>query len=262
MNKTSQIIAKIKELFAEEKMAMDYTAATGEIIRCMGDGLRIGEQVKQVIGGVPTELPDGNYLLDNGKSITVSAGAISEINEPKATSGEPNEIYMEKEKEMEMGNYKDRMADYNKEIDTKLMDGTEVKVLSKGDALSVGDEVLVKDAEGNFVKAPAGEHKLEGGLTIYTDERGFINELETEETEKEDAENEEMKTMFEAVSTMKSIVDELKSTIADLKNENKELKERFNKFAAEPSAQTITKKPETLSTGAKKEDKLKFFAYR
>lgn len=261
MNKTSQIIAKIKELFAEEKMAMDYTAATGEIIRCMGDGLRVGEQVKQVIGGVPTELPDGNYLLNDGKSIVVSAGAISEINQPDATSDKPNEIYMEKEKEM-VDELKDKMADYNKEIDTKLMDGTEVKILSKGDALSVGDEVLVKDAEGNFVKAPAGEHKLEGGLTIYTDERGFINELETEETEKEDVENEEMKTMFEAVSTIKSVVDELKATINDLRTENKELKERFNKFAAEPSAETITKRSENLSTGAKKEDKLKFFAYR
>jgi hypothetical protein len=263
MSKTSQIIAKIKELFAEEKMAMDYTAATGEIIR-LANGVRVGEKAEQVIGGVATSLPDGTYLLDDGKSIMVEAGEIKEINQPDATSDKPNEIYMEKdkEKEMEMGDYKDRMADYNKEIDTKLMDGTEVKVLSKGDALSVGDEVLVKDAEGKFVTAPAGEHKLEGGLTIYTDERGFINELETEETEEEDAENEEMKTMFEAVSTMKSIVDELKSTIADLKNENKELKERFNKFAAEPSAQTITKKSENLSKGAKKEDKLKFFAYR
>ena len=263
MSKTSQIIAKIKELFAEEKMAMDYTAATGEIIR-LANGVRVGEKAEQVIGGVPTELPDGTYLLDDGKSITVSAGEIKEINEPKATSGEPNEIYMEKEKEkeMEMGNYKDRMADYNKEIDTKLMDGTEVKVLSKGDALSVGDEVLVKDAEGNFVTAPAGEHKLDGGLTIYTDERGFINELETEETEEKDAENEEMKTMFNALSTIKEMVDELKKMIDSLKSENTELKERFNKFAAEPSAQTITKKPETLSPTAKKEDKLKFFAYR
>jgi hypothetical protein len=261
MSKTSNIIAKIKELFQEEKMAMDYTAATGEIIRCLGDGLRVGEKVEQVIGGIGTNLPDGNYLLDNGKSIVVEAGQIKEINQYDATSDKPNEVYMEKE--MTMGDYKEKMADYKNEIDSKLENGTEVKVLSKGDALSVGDMVLVKDAEGNFVKAPAGEHKLEGGLTIYTDEQGFINELETEETEKEDeVDNEEMKTMFEAVSTIKSIVDELKSTISDLKNENKELKERFNKFSAEPSVETIAKKPEVLSPNAKKEDKLKFFAKR
>lgn len=261
MSKTSNIIAKIKELFAEEKMAMDYTAATGEIIRCMGDGVKVGEPVKQVIGGVPTELPDGNYLLDNGKSIVVSAGAISEINQPDATSDKPNPVYMENE--MKMGDNKDKMADYKNEIASKLMDGTEVKILSKGDALSVGDEVLVKDAEGKFVKAPEGKHDLEGGLTIYTDADGFINELETKETEeREDATNEEMKTMFEAVSTIKSVVDELRATITELKSENDELKNRFNKFAAEPSAPSIKKNTEVLTPGAKKEDKLKFFAHR
>lgn len=255
MSKTSNIIAKIKELFAEEKMAMDYTAATGEIIRCLGDGLKVGEKVVNVAAEKEAPLADGNYLLDNGKSITVEAGSIKEINEYNAEN-KPNEVYMEKDMEMGMEN---KMADYKNEIASKLMDGTEVKILSKGDALSVGDEVMVKDAEGNFVPAPEGKHELEGGLVIYTDVKGFINELETKETEEEDDREEEMKTMFEAVSTMKSIVDELKSTISDLKNENKELKERFNKFAAEPSVETITKKTENLSKTAKKEDKLKFF---
>lgn len=253
MSKTSNIIAKIKELFAEEKMAMDYTAATGEIIRCIGDGLKVGEKVVNVAAEKEAPLPDGNYLLNNGKSITVAAGEIKEINEYNAEN-KPNEIYMEKDMEMGMG--EDKMADYKNEIASKLKDGTEVKVLSKGDALSVGDEVLVKDAEGKFIQAPEGRHELEGGLVIYTDAKGFINELETKETESNE---EEMKTMFEAVSTIKSIVDELKSTISDLRNENKELKERFNKFAAEPSVETITKKTENLSRTAKKEDKLKFF---
>jgi predicted RNase H-like nuclease (RuvC/YqgF family) len=261
MNKTSQIIARIKELFAEEKMATDYTAATGEIIRIPSGSMNVGDKVEQVIGGIATNLPDGQYLLDNGKSIVVEAGEIKDVKQPDATSDKPNEIYMEKE--MTMGDYKDKMADYKNEIDSKLENGTEVKVLSKGDALSVGDMVLVKDAEGNFVKAPEGEHKLEGGLTIYTDERGFINELETKETEERDeADNEEMKTMFEAVSTIKSMVDELKASIKEMKDENAELKNRFNKFAAEPSVETIAKKPEVLAPGAKKEDKLKFFAKR
>jgi hypothetical protein len=256
MSKTSNIIAKIKELFQEEKMAMDYTAATGEIIRCLGDGLKVGEPVVNIAAGTEAPLPDGNYLLDNGKSITVEAGRIKEINQYDAESDKPNEVYMEKETEMGMEN---KMADYKNEIASKLMDGTEVKILSKGDALSVGDEVLVKDAEGKFIPAPEGKHELEGGLVIYTDVKGFINELETKETEERDDNEEEMKTMFEAVSTMKSMVDELKSTITELSKENKELKERFNKFAAEPSVETITKKTPSLSKTAKKEDKLKFF---
>ncbi len=42
---------------------------------------------------------------------------------------------------------------------------------------------LVLANPGIFVKAPEGKHELEGGLTIYTDAEGFINELETEATE-------------------------------------------------------------------------------
>lgn len=257
MSKATNMIARIKELFQEEKMAADYTAATGEIIRCLGDGLKVGEKVVNVAAEKEAPLADGNYLLDNGKSITVEAGMIKEINEYNAEN-KPNEIYMEKDMEMGMG--ENKMAEYKNEITSKLKDGTEVKIKSKGDALSVGDEVMVKDAEGNFVQAPEGRHELEGGLVIYTDAKGFINEMETEQTDKTTESNEEeMKTMFQAVSTIKSIVDELKSTITDLKNENNELKERFNKFAAEPSVETITKKKENLSKTASKVDKLKFF---
>ncbi|NBR98895.1 MAG: hypothetical protein EBT42_00645 [Actinobacteria bacterium] len=260
MSKTSNIIAKIKELFQEEKMAADYTAATGEIIRCIGDGLKVGEKVVNIAADTEAPLPDGNYLLDNGKSITVAAGEIKEINEYQASSDTPNPIAMGTETEMGMEN---KMADYKNEIASKLKDGTEVKILSKGDAVSVGDEVMVKDASGQFVKAPEGDHELEGGLTINVDAEGFINELSTAAEEASDQSgSEEMKTMFEAVSTIKSMVDELKSTLTDLRTENKELKERFNKFASEPSVETITKKTENLSKNAKKEDKLKFFGQK
>lgn len=251
MKKTSNIIAKIKELFAEEKMAKDYTAATGQIIRCLGDSLAVGEKVVEIAAEKESPLPDGSYLLDNGKSIVVAAGEIKEISEIQADR-EPNPV--------DMGEMKDQMEDeYKNEIKSKLVDGTEVLVKSKGDALSVGDEVMVKQGE-EYVKAPEGKHELEGGLVIYTDANGFINELETKETEEEDTTGEEMKTMFEAVSTIKSMVDELKETLNSLKTENSELKERFNKFAAEPSVETITKKKENVTKLKSKEDKLRFFA--
>lgn len=256
MTKTSNIIAKIKELFQEEKMAKDYRAATGEIIRCLGDSLAVGEKVIEIAAEKESPLADGNYLLDNGKTITVEAGTIKEINEYNAEKTKPEEVVMEKQEEM--GEMKDKMEDYKKEIDTKLTDGTDVRIITKGEAVSVGDMVLVKVGEG-YKEAPAGKHELEGGLVVYVDEKGFINELETKETEEETEDNEEMKTMFEAVSSMKSIVDELKSTINDLKKENTELKEKFNKFAAEPSVESITKKNPTVERLARKDDKLKFF---
>lgn len=265
MNKKTSIIAKIRELFEKEEFAADYTAATNEIIRCLGDGLKVGEKVVQVLQGEEGNLPDGNYLLNNGKSITVAAGTIKEINEYRA---EENMADMTTKEQKDTGaivekpgGEKDKMAEYKNEIESKLEDGTEVKVLSKGDALSVGDMVLVKDAAGEFVKAPEGKHTLEGGLTIAVDAEGFINELETKETE-DMGKPEEMKEMFEAVSKLTSLISELKTEIESIKGTNTELTEKFSKFAAEPSVETITKKSESFSKSAGKQDKLKFFGQK
>lgn len=290
MKNKSNIIAKIKELFAEVKMAKDYTAATGEIIRCLGESLAVGEKVVEIAAEKESPLFDGTYLLDNGKSIVVAAGEIKEINEVRA-EGETNPVAMAEEglegacwegyvaigtkivdgKEVpncvpikeEMGEMKDKMAgEYTNEVESKLVNGTEVKILTKGEAVSVGDEVLVKQGE-EYVKAPVGKHELEGGLVVYVDELGFINELETKETEEEDESgSEEMKTMFEAVSTIKSMVDELKETLNSLRTENTDLKDRFNKFAAEPSVDTITKKKENVTKMVTKDEKLKFLSQK
>lgn len=254
----SNIIQKINEWFAEQKFATDYNAVTGEIVRCLGS-LSVGEKVVQVLQGEEAPLTDGQYVLDNGKSIQVLGGEIKEINETTTRES----MGIEEGVLDSLGTPVDQYEDYKKEIDTKLADGTEVKILSKGDALSVGDEVLVKDAENNFVKAPEGKHLLEGGLTIYTDAEGFINELETKETEDEsDDDMEEFgKKMFDVLAELKGMVDELKTTVETIKEENVELKEKMNKFSAEPSAPSITEKKH-FSKVASKEEKLKFFAKR
>lgn len=252
MKEKSSIIAKIKQLFAEEKME-EVTAVTNEIIRIMGD-LAVGTKVVQVVGGEETTLPDGHYPLDNGKSINVVGGEITEVADyPKEEMGDM---------EIPSTTDEEEMAEYKNEIMTKLVDGTEVKILSKGEAASVGDMVMVKDASGEFVVASAGKHTLEGGLVIYTDELGFINELETESTEEEDTTNEEMKTMFEAVSTLKSMLEEMKSTMDEIKKENDVLKGNFEKFSKSPSTESITKKQEKTSVLTSKAEKAKLLGLR
>jgi len=266
MSTKTNILSKIKELFADQKMMEDYTAATNEIIRCLGGSLAVGERVAQVIGGVETDLPDGNYLLNNGKTISTIGNVIKEVNEYRAEEnlgktqmGTDTASSAQEDATIAEEN----MADYKNEIMTKLIDGTEVKILSKGDALSVGDEVLVKDAEGNFGKAPEGDHELEGGLTINVDAEGFINELSTAAEEASDKNSsEEMKSMFEAVSQLTLLVGELKESISNVTKENTELKEKFNKFSAEPSTESVTKKQEILSKTSDKMDRAKFFGGR
>ena len=256
----SNLISRINEWFAEQKFATDYTAVTGEIVRCLTE-LGVGGRVVQVLQGEEAPLTDGQYVLDNGKAIEVLGGEIKSINNTTASENMGIEEGALDSLGMPIEQYE---AEYKNEIAAKLVDGTEVKVLSKGDALSVGDMVLVKDAEGKFVKAPEGKHLLEGGLTIYTDAEGFINELETEETEDKEEDETELKRqmgeMFAAVSTLTTMIDELKLSISSVKKENEELTEKLNKFSAEPSAPSITEKH--FSKVSSKEEKLKFFSNR
>ena len=167
------------------------------------------------------------------------------------------------EKEPLKEDKKEKMEDYKNEIMAKLLDGTEIKILSKGDAVSVGDMVLVKVGEG-FKEAPEGRHELEGGLIVYTDAEGFINEIETKETEEEsEVGNEEMEELFSSVEKLMDVVFELKKEIAEIKKSNSTLNEEFKKFSAEPQEESITKKNKpVLEKNASKEDKLKFFSTR
>jgi len=177
------------------------------------------------------------------------------------------ELFFEEEKvektEEKKEEEKQKMEDYKNEIMAKLLDGTEIKILSKGDAVSVGDMVLVKVGEG-FKEAPEGRHELEGGLIVYTDAEGFINEIETKETEEEsEVGNEEMEELYTSVEKLMDVVFELKKEIAEIKKSNSTLNEEFKKFSAEPQEESITKKNKpVLEKNASKEDKLKFFSTR
>ena len=219
MSKKSNILAKIKELFAEEKMAMDYTTIDCKTIRCMGsEGLKIGEAVREVVE--EQDLADGNYELNDGKILSISAGEIKEIKEvEKDDDSETGTIEEKMGKNMGEPNViKEKMEGI---VETKLMDGTEVRVMVVGDTLAIGDKVEVKDAEGNFVKAPEGRHETIDGLVIYVDAEGLINEIETEDTRR----IAEMKEMFEAISKLTDVVSSLKEKFEKVSTENTELKE-------------------------------------
>lgn len=264
MNKKTSILAKIRELFAQEMMAADYMSTDGKIIRCLGDGLKVGEKVKEVVSGQEVDINDGTYRLNDGKILEIAAGTIKSMENVEegnvSDTGYIQQMAKETPIKDEEQTIVEKMEDeYKNEIDAKLEDGTEVKVMSKGDALSVGDMVMVKDAEGKFVKAPEGQHKLQGGLTIYTDAEGFINELETEETKEEDMGEDQMRNMFEAIEQLTSVVTSLKEKFESVEKTNSSLTERFEKFAAEPSTKSIQEPKKNYSRTATKADKAKYF---
>ena len=248
------ILTKIKELFntQEEKFETDYKTQDGRIIRCYGNGLEVGEMVKEITEEGEMDIEDGNYVLEDGIVLNIKGGMIESVGE---TTDEMEEITDTITEDVEMGDdMKDRMEDgYNNEIDTKLVDGTEIRVLTKGDAISVGDMVLVKVGEG-YKEAPEGRHEVEGGLVVYTDAQGNINEIETKETE----ENDEMSELFTSISKLVDEVKELRKELGEVKNENVELKSKFSKFSKEPSDEP-TKHEIKFSGKMTKDDKINFF---
>jgi len=263
MNKKTSILAKIRELFAQEMMAADYGTTDGKIVRCLGDALRVGEKVKEVVSGQEMDIMDGTYRLNDGKILEVAAGVIKGITEVEkgnvSDTGYIQEMANQIPLKDEEQTIVEKMEDeYKNEIDAKLKDGTEVKVMSKGDALSVGDKVMVKSGEG-FVTAPEGRHELEGGLVIYTDAEGLINELETEETNEEDMGADQMRNMFEAIEQLTSVVTSLKEKFESVEKTNSTLTERFEKFAAEPSTGSIQEPKKSISRTANKAEKAKYF---
>lgn len=245
------ILTKIKELFSteEEFQGTDYKTQDGRILRVMG-GLDVGTEVKEITADGEIDIEDGNYVLEDGVVLMIHSGKISEVTEVVNTEEGVDEEAM---------GYKDKekMEDeYKNEIDTKLVDGTEVRIITKGEAVSVGDMVLVKVGEG-YKEAPEGRHELEGGLVVYTDAEGNINEIETKETEERD---DEMSEVFSAMETLLNEVKSLKDELVSLKNENESLKSRVETFAKAPSAEPVNQKITLKNTS--KDDKLKFFANR
>ena len=81
MNKKT-ILGKIKELFnTDEKFGADYKTTDGRIIRCYGEGLDVGEMVKEITADGEVDLPNGDYELEDGLMLNVVDGKITNITE-------------------------------------------------------------------------------------------------------------------------------------------------------------------------------------
>lgn len=246
MDKKS-ILLKVKELFTsnEEKFeGTDYKTQDGRVLRIIGS-IDVGTEVKEITEEGEVSIEDGNYILEDGVVLMIHGGKITQVSEV-VNEGEDTEE--------EMGDMKDKTK--MEDLETELMDGTKVKVI--GGLLEVGSKVEV-EVEGNWVKAPEGQHNLKDGRVIYVDGDGLINEIQTPDTKKEDevGMNEELNEVFNSINLLVNEVKALRTEIGEVKKENTELKSKFSKFSKEPSEEPT--KHEIKFKKMTKDDKLKFF---
>jgi len=236
------ILTKIKELFSNEveKFEMDYKTQDGRILRVYGEGLEVGTEIKEITSEGEMDIEDGDYILEDGTTLTVVEGKIETVGEAVGEVEEEMEDVISEE-EVQMS-------------ETTLLDGTKVRIA--GD-LAVGNKVEV-EKDGEWIVAPEGQHDLADGRVIYVDADGLINEIQTPDTKKEDEVG--MEEVFSAISTLVDEVKSLRGELSSLKEENETLKSRVNKFAAEPSVEPLPTKIEFKSKS--KQDILAFMSKR
>tara|TARA_R110000868_G_scaffold101469_2_gene279377 strand:+ start:1652 stop:2392 length:741 start_codon:yes stop_codon:yes gene_type:complete len=217
MNKI-EIINKIKEIFGmvDQKFGI-YKNEEGVEFRI--DDMTLDSDVYVLTPEGELPAPEGEVILEDGTKVVIKDGKISDLVISDVVEEETlEEVKVEVEEEDE----EVEMAELT------LIDGTIVE--SNGELVE-GAELYVKTEEGRQ-PAPDGEHETEDKIIVV--EGGIIKEIREKE-EKVEVEVE----MEEVLETFTIALETLNNQISDLRKENEELKDKFNKFSAEPAGEKI-----------------------
>jgi len=162
--------------------------------------------------------PAGSHKTREGLIITIGEDSvISKIeDEPKEEVSSPiNEASTE-------------IEDNKTELMTKakLADGTEIETDGSGE-FKVGEKLFVVKEDGEKVKAPAGEHTTESGITVTVDGEGTITGVKYPDKEGEgslETNNDEMKKMKDAMEKMISMMADFSKDLESYKKDYEEFK--------------------------------------
>ena len=153
------------------------------------------------------------------------------------------------------------VVDENLSVEAKLMDGT--MIYTEADGFSVGATVMVVAEDGSKAPVFAGEHQLEDGSFIITDEAGVI--IEVKPAAEDAAANDEELSDDEKVVVKAEMTPEEKTAIVNevmqilepriaaleevllgaveaLSKTNTDLSDRVEKLSAQPAALPVAKR--------------------
>lgn len=225
--KIASLIGKTFEAFG------DYKTKDGTSLRIEGEKFMEGTPIFVITPEGQLPLVDGEYELESGMKLKVEEGLVTNVEEI-STEGTPVD-------EVSEDGVNDEMK---QEFDeAELVDGTIVG--TDGD-FEVGKPLYVKDGEGNWVKAPVGEHSTKSGIILVVNEEGYITGMKKPE-ESGEGSLEEMMEQFT------SILDKLTNELVELKKEQKMMNEKFSKIASEPAGEKVFDRKGYLSELQKRE---------
>lgn len=227
INRFKAALAKMLAAFGNVSTDKGILAWDGEEDLKAGDAVYIEDQE-----GNREAAPDGAYITSDAKTIIVEGGKVAEIRDPEAeVSPEEPVERVEDSQEVRMIQTDKGKLDWNNEDED----------------LKAGDEVFVRDEEGNRVPAPDGEYKTEDGKTIVVVD-GRVSEIRDPEAEvaPEDRRDEEM-------AALRAENEELRAQLATI---TRKMEEMARTPMAEPAHEEVKTGYNTGRTGVKGLDRL------
>ena len=255
MSKVKRFMKSLEAAFLKEFAIFRSMTTDKGVIAWDGDeDIKVGDEVYiEDAEGNRTSAADDTYKTEEGVTIIVVEGKVSEILEPEAEVA-PEETPEVTETEAEETTEAETPAEEEKVMTTIATDKGEL--LYEGE-LAVGTEVFVEGEEG-LVPAADEDYVLEDGKTLKVAEGKVAEIVEaspaeetTEETTEETMAEETPETPAESeeVAALKAEIERLQEEIKALKKENKELKAAPMATAAHDEFTTSVKAQKTGDKG-------------
>jgi len=231
INRFKAALAKMLAAFGNVSTDRGILAWDGEEDLKAGDNVYIEDRE-----GNREPAPDGEYVTSDAKTIVVEGGKVAEIRDPEAevSPEEPVEKVEEAEDVRMVETDKGKLEWNNEDEDLKA-----------------GDEVFIRDEEGNRIPAPDGEYRTEDGKVIVVVE-GRVSEIRDPEAEvaPEDRRDEEMEALRKENEELRSQVEAL----------TRRMEEMSRIPTAVPAHDEVRTEGESRKTGVKGLDRLAQFA--
>ena len=229
---------------AIEKLDGDIELADGTILRAGRTPVEVGVQIKKVLYDSSTSaVVDGDYLMKDGRTISIVGGEVKGIKSAQA-------------KKEEAGKF----------TEAKTADGTMVSSTT----FAVGDDITMIKDDGSEEPAPDGVYDVQmtdgDGNTVsitVTAKDGKIVEREDEQDMDDMAPMPSTDTtmMSEFAKAFKEAFQKFETKLDEIAKKQAEMEVKFSKFSKEPAGSRITKSS-TINETAKSQHASKYEGFR
>lgn len=257
------ILKRLSALFADEEVYTDVKTEDGKILRVYSGSVAVDVAIEEVTEEGMLALEDAEYKLEDGSTLVVVAGMITEIKEGE----KPEDTTTEDDVNTE------DMSSKGQDM-SKIKHFAIIKQISKwemtvdNETFEVGSKVTMSyEDDGNLVtySAYAGTYELEDGRTITLDNDGVVvlitdatgTVAETPEVGSTIDGETPAPAVDEATPTdVEETMAKIEAKFASQEAKYKELEAKYNELAKSPGA-VATKTKEDFKSEEKKVSKPK-----